>query len=53
MSGCAMRAPWPSTTKAFPARPILIWLTTSQMNLRLTSATVAPAPPLMGMAIVM
>ncbi len=32
--------------------PTLIWETTSQMNLRLTSATVTP-PPAWGMAIVM
>ncbi len=42
MSGCAMSVPCPSTTKAVPARPIRIWDTTSQMNLRFTSATVTP-----------
>ena len=38
-----MRAPCPSTTKACPARPILIWDTTSQMNLRFTSTAMTPA----------
>ena len=42
MSGWAMSAPWASTTKAWPALPILIWETTSQMNLRFTSAAVTP-----------
>ena len=44
MSGCAMSAPCPSTTKACPALPTLIWETTSQMNLRFTSAAVTPPP---------
>ena len=42
MSGWAINAPCPSTTNAWPALPILICETTSQMNLRLTSATVTP-----------
>ena len=48
-----MSVPSPSTTKARPALPILICDTTSQMNLRFTSATVTPPPPICGMAIVM
>ena len=42
MSGWAMSGRCPSTTKACPALPILIWDTTSQMNLRLTSTTMTP-----------
>ena len=58
MSGWAMSWPRPSTTNAWPALPMRIWLTTSQMNLRFTSATVtgagAPAaPPPLGIATVM
>jgi len=49
-----MRTPSPSTTKAWPALPMVIRETTSQMNLRFTAATVTPASlPLPAMAIVM
>ena len=40
MSGSAIRKPLRSTTYALPLSPILMRETTSQMNLRLTSATV-------------
>ena len=46
MSGSATRCPVPSTTYALPLTPILMRVTTSQMNFRFTSATVtAPAAP--------
>ena len=44
MSGWATRRPSGSTTYAYPALPILIRETTSQMALRLTSATVTSTP---------
>ncbi len=40
MSGSAIRKPLRSTTYALPVSPILMRETTSQMNFRLTSATV-------------
>ena len=42
MSGWATRRPGSSSTKASPVRPTLIAEITSQMNLRLTSATATP-----------
>ena len=54
MSGSATRKPLPSTTYALPLSPILIRDTTSQMNLRLTSAIVTgPVSPPDRTAIVM
>src|SRR5207237_1397881 len=43
MSGCAIRRPSASMTKAWPSLPNLIALMTSWMSLRLTSATLTPA----------
>ena len=40
MSGSAIRNPLPSTTYALPLSPTLMRDTTSQMNLRFTSAIV-------------
>ena len=49
-----MSAPRASTTYARPSRPTRIWETTSQMNLRLTSAAVTPdSLPLPARAMVM
>jgi hypothetical protein len=53
MSGCAISVPVESTTYARPCSPILIFETTSQTNLRLTSTAVTPPPLPAGRAIVM
>ena len=54
MSGSATRKPLLSTTYALPLSPILIRDTTSQMNLRFTSAIVTgPLSPPDRIAIVM
>jgi hypothetical protein len=53
MSGWATSAPVASTTYARPAWPILMRDTTSQMNLRFTSATTTPAPPICAIAMLM